>query len=307
MCGFETDFCEPGPLISLRRPVGVLATVSTMIRVPTNRGELSAEVYGPADADPVLLVTGGGGAMWSWSRILPEAWPAAFGSVADLAPVRSLADDMRVAVYDQAGVGLSSSVPPAGSTSEAAADALAVGRALLGERFSVVGMSLGGAVAIRCALDSPNTIERLVLICTYPSASTLVASPGEAQSDSEPSVADQVRQSLQPGFAEKHPGLVDAVVTAAVALELHEDLNERSIELFFSHDGHDLGEIAAPTTVVCGAADTVFSLENSTEIARLIPNSQLIRIEGAGHPLHIEAPHELANAVRNRESASPSE
>ena len=60
---------------------------SEMIQVPIERGELAAEVFGPVDANPVLLIAGGGGAMWSWSRILPEAWPDNFGSVTRLEPV----------------------------------------------------------------------------------------------------------------------------------------------------------------------------------------------------------------------------
>lgn len=49
--------------------------------------------------------------MWSWARLLPEVWPASLGPVARLSPTTSLAAESRVAVYDQAGVGLSAGLP----------------------------------------------------------------------------------------------------------------------------------------------------------------------------------------------------
>lgn len=271
-----------------------------MVQVRVERGELAAEVFGPPDADPVLLIAGGGGAMWSWSRILPEAWPDSFGPVTLLEPVRSLAADMRVAVYDQAGVGLSAPTTPAPDTATAASDALAVGHALLGERFTVAAMSLGGAVAIRLALDFPLVVERLVLVCTYASASTLVPTSLEvAANESETdAVGDDVRRSFQPGFRDRHPDLVHSVVAASLDLDTHPALNDRSIELFFSHDGHDLADITAPTTVVCGTADTVFGIKNSEQIARSIPDSQLVRLPDVGHAVHLEAPLELSEAIR---------
>jgi pimeloyl-ACP methyl ester carboxylesterase len=55
---------------------------------------------------------------------------------------RSLADELRVAVFDQRGCGESSEAPPATSAELMASDAIAVGRALLGPRFAVVGESL---------------------------------------------------------------------------------------------------------------------------------------------------------------------
>ena len=273
---------------------------SEMIQVPIERGELAAEVFGPVDANPVLLIAGGGGAMWSWSRILPEAWPDNLGSVARLEPVRSLAADMRVAVYDQAGIGLSATTEPADNTATAALDALAVGRALLGERFTVTGMSLGGAAAIRLALDQPTVVEQLVLVCTFASASTFVSVPvaTNGEIDDERSVGADVRRSLQPGFCDRHPDLVDAVIAASLDLDVHPALNDRSIEVFLSHDGHDLVHIAAPTTVVCGSADSVFGIENSEQIANSIPDSRFVRLLDVGHAVHLEAPHALSDAIR---------
>ena len=269
------------------------------------RGELAASVLGAPEAPPVLLIAGGGGAMWSWARLLPEVWPASLGPVARLSPTTSLATEFRVAVYDQAGVGLSAGVSPANTADEAASDALAVGRQLLGDRFAVAGMSLGGATATRAALAEPAIVSGLVLVSTYASVSNLMpGQPSTADEDSAPDldgVEDDeasIRRSLQPWFRTEYPAVVDAVVAASRATPLHRDLERRSIELFFSHDGHDLAALAMPTAVVCGELDTVFPIGNSELIAQQMNGSHFTRVPNAGHAVHLEAPDPIQQAIR---------
>ena len=252
----------------------------------------------------MLLIAGGGGAMWSWARLLPEVWPASLGPVARLSPTTSLAAEYRVAVYDQAGVGFSSGVSPAAATEEAASDALAVGRQLLGDRFAVAGMSLGGATAIRLALAEPAIVSGLVLVSTYPSVSNLApAQPSTADenvlSDEEDVEDDEasIRRSLQPWFRTEFPAVVGAVIAAARVTPLHPDLEQRSIEFFFSHDGHDLTSLAMPTAVVCGELDTVFPIGNSEVIAQLVDGSRFTRVPNAGHALHLEAPDAICQVI----------
>ena len=86
------------------------------------RGRLAASVFGDPSNPPVLLMAGGGGAMWSWARLLPEVWPVEIAPVESMSPLSSLATRFRVAVYDQAGVGQSADVAPATSADEAASD-----------------------------------------------------------------------------------------------------------------------------------------------------------------------------------------
>jgi 3-oxoadipate enol-lactonase len=236
--------------------------------------------------------------MWSWARLLPEVWLSSVGSVDTMVPIGSLAARYRVAVFDQAGVGLSATVAPARSADEAATDALRVGRDLLGEQFTVVGMSLGGAAAARAALLAPEAVRRLMLVCTFASASTLhpygTASP---TSGGDLDVSDEVRRSLRPWFVEANPELVASVTAASLATPLHPGLGDSSIGVFLSHDGHDLASLAVPTPIVCGESDTVFPIANSEAIARLVPDSKLVRVPKAGHALHLERPDEILRAL----------
>ena len=262
------------------------------------RGRLAASVFGDPSSPAVLLIAGGGGAMWSWARLVPEIWPVEIAPVESMSPLTSLATRFRVAVYDQAGVGRSADVAPATSADEAAADALCVGRSLLGEQFAIVGMSLGGAAATRAALQAPAVVQHLVLVCTYASLSTFVApAPSEQTSDDSSDIGLQVRRSLQPWFLDSHTELVDSTIAASRAVRLHPDLGQRSIEVFLSHDGHALGDLKARTAIVCGVEDGVFPIANSERILEAVPDGQMFRVPHVGHAVHLESPASIEDAL----------
>jgi pimeloyl-ACP methyl ester carboxylesterase len=230
--------------------------------------------------------------------LLPEVWPVEIAPVESMSPLSSLAARFRVAVYDQAGVGQSADVAPAKSADEAASDALCVGRSLLGEKFAIVGMSLGGTAATRAALQAPAVVQHLVLVCTYASLSTFVSPPpAEQASDDASGIAVQVRRSLQPWFLDSHPQLVESTIAASQALRFHPDFGQRSIEVFLSHDGHELGDVEARTAIVCGVEDGVFPMANSELIHKAVPDSQLIRVPHVGHAVHLEAPESIDEAL----------
>src|SRR5438552_6339122 len=98
-------------------------------------GRIGAWVVGPPDAFPVVLVGGAGGDHQGWRFLVPELCSSE-GERLLLAPSGvSLAASARVAVFDHRGIGDSRHTPPATAAETTASDAVAVGRALLGERF----------------------------------------------------------------------------------------------------------------------------------------------------------------------------
>ena len=245
------------------------------MRVDIGRGELVADVHGPPDAPPVLVVAGGGGDRGSWSRVVAHL------------------TDRRVCVFDQAGTADSVDVPMATTGAGYAADALAVGRVALGERFHVVGMSLGGIAAQHLALDHAAAVLSLVLVATVPGLSRFVAP--------EPDDRPEDERSFSPGFVASQRERWRQLVEEGKAVPQCATSADAQISQFLSHDAADrLGSITVPTTVVHGSEDTTFPLANGRLLAELVPGAELVEVPGAGHALHGEVPELLADVIRRR-------
>jgi 3-oxoadipate enol-lactonase len=155
------------------------------------------------------------------------------------------------------------------------------------ERFSFAGLSLGGALGMRLALDAPGRIDRLVLACTS-------ARFGEPRTWEER--AALVR-------SEGLEAIVDAVVERWFTPSF--PYVRRYREMFLSTDAEgyarccdalarwdvrdEITGIAAPTLVVSGAEDPSAPPEHGTLLAS--------RIAGARHEILHDARH-LANVER---------
>jgi pimeloyl-ACP methyl ester carboxylesterase len=87
---------------------------------------------------------------------------------------RLATDDLQLVAVDLRGRGLSEVTPPATyGWLNHAKDVFAIADALGAERFTLVGMSMGGAIAMACAWMDASRIERIVLldVCGAPDES----------------------------------------------------------------------------------------------------------------------------------------
>lgn len=180
------------------------------------------------------------------------------------------------------------------------------------ERATVVGHSLGGAVAAWLAAEQPERVSALVLAA--PSAncaslnrldqllaarvvgpllgaaalggigSALLVAPLRHRIGSQLGVED--------AYLRRYARLLlNPLTWAAFAAEqrmLLRDLPALETRL---------GTISAPTTVVVGTADRVVSPNSAGELTQRIPGAELVRFEGAAHLLLQERPRELADVI----------
>ena len=121
----------------------------TVTDLPTDSGRDDASgLYWEAvgDGPPVLLIGGIGMDAGAWWRTIPI-----------------LARSFRVITFDPRGLGRSAPAPFMCTTSDLAADSVAVMDAAGADAAHVYGFSLGGMVAQRLALRHPERVRRLVL------------------------------------------------------------------------------------------------------------------------------------------------
>ncbi|MEK9213295.1 bifunctional 3-oxoadipate enol-lactonase/4-carboxymuconolactone decarboxylase PcaDC [Sphingomonas sp. 2378] len=238
---------------------------------------------GAADRPVLVLLNSIGTDLSLWDRTVPLLLPAfrllridTRGAGGSDAPegdytLAMLADDV-AAIMDDAGVA----------------------------QAAVAGVSLGGMIAMQCALDHPERVAALALICTSatmdPAAWTtridMVRQQGTA------AIADMaVGRFLSPGFAARHPEIADSlrdgIARQADAGYAGAGAAIRDMALIDRIDA-----IAVPTLVVTAMLDVSTPYAGHGEhLVATIPAARHVGVDGAHLP-PIEAPAALATALR---------
>ncbi|WP_214321792.1 alpha/beta fold hydrolase [Nonomuraea sediminis] len=243
--------------------------------------------------DPAVVLISGAAASMDW-------WEPEFCA--------RLADGGRFVIrYDGRDTGRSP-VAPAGApdytVDDLAGDVVGLLDALGIERAHLVGVSMGGALAQRVAVERPDRVASLVLIATSPGG------PGGPRHPDLPPMSEELRDYLAteaPPASDREavvefmvdrerrlagPGYFDATRVRALARQIV----DRTADLAASLANHwlieggapvrpRLGEITAPTLVVHGTADPLFPYGHALALAREIPQAKLLPLEGVGHQL----------------------
>ncbi|MFA5939167.1 MAG: alpha/beta fold hydrolase [Sinimarinibacterium sp.] len=173
---------------------------------------------------------------------------------------------------------------------------------------AVVGFSFGGMVAQELAIRHPQQVGHLVLAATTPGGALAVeklddmiraaAARAQAEMKMSPQEKAQARARLLFGasYLAAHPEAVAQL--QAVLVERPMDAGRRRGMAALRHDtGERLGQVRAPTLVLCGSEDAAIAPENGARIAARIPGARLERIDGAGHALSLEQPQRVAALI----------
>jgi 3-oxoadipate enol-lactonase len=205
----------------------------------------------------------------------------------------------RVIIMD--GPGHGKSEPPPRFMLEEHADALIDAFSDMGiDRALVVGLSWGGMLGMRFALQHPSKVAGLALLDTSAERETLVD-----RIRYRAFVAMHRRVGMPYGMFLKE---VAPLMFAARTLKERPELVERAYQraMGFDREGvaraaiavvvhrtsvlERLGSIKVPTLVMCGREDGATPLEKSEAMARAIHGSRLVVLDGVGHMSTLEDP-----------------
>lgn len=172
------------------------------------------------------------------------------------------------------------------------------------EKAHIVGLSMGGRIAMDFAERYPQRIISLTLCDTHRGFSHFseekkqefirlrkepLINGGEPKDIAVPVAKTLVGPNASKEAFDK---LVDSMC------RLHKWSYIKSIEATVMTDSHDkLGEIRVPTHVMVGGADRLTTPEMAQEITQMIPGAKLTVIPDAGHLANIENPAEFNKAV----------
>jgi len=172
-------------------------------------------------------------------------------------------------------------------------------RALGVEAAHIVGLSLGGMIALRLAIDHPVVVSCLVLADTLAGAPTGLEHVGrDALAFIENNaMADVARVRITNAFS---PHVEPAVRSYFIDQVAQNDKAAyvRAARAGFRFDVRDrLSDVKKRTLVVVGAEDVVTPPLLSEELASGISGAKLAKIPGAGHISNVEKPDAFNAAV----------
>jgi pimeloyl-ACP methyl ester carboxylesterase len=259
------------------------------MRVPTREGETFVVACGPVGAPPVLLLQGSGANAAMWRRDV-AVWAA----------------DFRVYAVDVIGEpGLSApSRPPLASGAYAGwLDDVLDGLGL--SRASLVGVSLGGWLALDYAISRPDRVERLVLLS--PSGigraklgilvkAVLLAPFGRwGRRRLLRSAVGAGPDAARPDAAGPDAtGAADDLVLGEFALLIFKHFRPRREAVPVFPD-EALRRVTAPMLVIVGGRDAMLdSYGTARRLAQVVPHAEVRLLPAAGH-----LPREQAVPVRD--------
>jgi pimeloyl-ACP methyl ester carboxylesterase len=251
--------------------------------------------WGPAAAPPVVLLHGITGHARVWDHLAERLLPG-----------------RRVLALDQRGHGDSEPAPDDDYRVGAMADDVAAfAGSLRLDRFTLVGHSMGGRIAIKYAGDHGARLDRLVIIDIGPDINLaglqrvrdMMANAPERIESEEWAVeyirranplqnVDMLRERVRHGL-KRRP---DGELTWKYAKGLRDMMREGR------RDAVDLWEplprIPCPTLIVRGAESDILAPEVAKKMAERLPDGRVVEIEGAGHTVPADRPEEFVREIR---------
>jgi pimeloyl-ACP methyl ester carboxylesterase len=165
------------------------------------------------------------------------------------------------------------------------ADALAAWIQAVGlPSATLLGNSLGCQIIVQLALQYPELIERAILVSPTmdPKARTIHQEAGRLLMD----------MPCEP------PHFLPVLLREYLAAGITRTLRTLRYALNDPVEEH-LPHVHIPTLVVRGSRDPIVPQDWAEKVNLLLPDSQLVVIEGAGHAVNFNAPDQLVSLIRS--------
>lgn len=245
---------------------------------------------------PLLLISGIGYGGWYWYRLAPILAAGA---------QTGAASPLQVITFDNRGAGGSDKPDGPYTTAMMAADAIGLLDGLGVTQAHVLGHSLGGYIAQEVALARPDLVSKLILAATTTGGPNAIPVTPEAlkvmtERNGDPMELFRrgVAVSTGPGFAQRHPDVVEALWAYRASNPVPAAQYAAQVMAGAQHDAEvRLGEIRCPTLILFGAEDRVVPPANAALLAQKIQGAQVKILPGLGHHIALEDPETMARLI----------
>ncbi|MDG4762862.1 alpha/beta fold hydrolase [Solwaraspora sp. WMMD406] len=212
-----------------------------------------------------------------------------------------LARDRQLIRYDERGCGMSDWEVPSFTFDDWVDDLETLADAIGLDRFPLLGVSQGGAVAVAYAVRHPERVSRLILAGAY-ARGRQVRARDQAERDEAALDLDLARI----GWTHQDPSFLGVFAAQFLPEGTPEELEEfinfqrrttspangvRFLEEFAKIDVSDIAHrVRCPTLILHSRDDLRVPTSQATELATLIPDSQLVLLDSRNHLLTASEP-----------------
>lgn len=233
---------------------------------------------------PLALIHGLGGDTTSWANLVP-----------------SLSPHYQVLNWDCRGFGKSDKPADKFTLELFAQDLSKLLQALSIPHAFVMGVSLGGVIAQRFALDYPEMTAALILISTSSELNEAASLGWERVAENAERGGSEALQTpleigLSPKSIAQDPGIV-ARLAAAQPKNDPGSLAKAARAVARYNYTKELENIRCPTLIIQGEDDRLTPPGGSVIMHRHIPGSKLLFLKDCGHSLTFEKPKAVEQAV----------
>lgn len=220
--------------------------------------------------------------------------------------VAALRDDFTLINYDLRGFG-QSALPDQQTPYTHEDDYLALIRYFGFERAHIVALSMGGRMALRCALTCPHAVSSMVLLDSPVDGQAWSASWQQEWSDIVSAAKNKSLDAARELWR-LHSLFVHANTNPTLAAELKAMIRNYSGWHWIYKDPavitqppaiNRLEQIAVPVLVVVGEYDVPDFQEAANKLYRDIPAAEQFVVSASGHMVNMESPDVVNNTILN--------
>jgi pimeloyl-ACP methyl ester carboxylesterase len=240
-----------------------------------------------------LLISGSGSVMDAWNPTI----------------LRDLSSNHTVVIFDNRGVGNTTTGTKPFSIIQFANDTAGLLDALKIQKADVLGFSMGTFIAQQLTLLHPEKVNRLVLYAASCGGKENIPQSPEVVkilSDLAYNRSHDVQKFLSVAFPlswiKSHANNISIPKSKEVVPADTQKQQFNIVEEWFATNWsgvcNQLSKISVPTLVVTGTQDIAVPAANSLIIAQKIPGAWLVQIKGAGHGLMYQYPEKLSTVLQ---------
>lgn len=251
--------------------------------VTVNGVTLHIEQVGNSDRLPLVFINSLGTDFRIWNDVIPAFTP-----------------DHYIVRYDKRGHGLSDSPPAPYTIRDHSQDLAELLDTLQLNDVVLIGVSVGGMIAMDYAAQYPERVRALVLCDTFPKIGTTELWNERIRNVQEHGITHIAEAILTrwfpPSFREQHPatyrGYYNMLTRTPVAGYTGTCMALRDADLTEA-----VRTIQKPALILCGSEDGSTPPQLVSGLTAILPNARYHEIAGAGHLPMVEQPSVVATEI----------